>query len=79
MKKMTCKQLGGACDKEFVANTFEEISEMSKNHGMDMFKIGDKPHLKSMNEMQELMKAPDAMNKWFKNKRKEFNSLPEND
>ncbi len=79
MKTMTCNQLGGACDLEFNANTFEEISEMSKNHGMEMFQKGDKPHLKAMNEMQELMQSPDAMNEWFENKRKEFNALPEND
>jgi hypothetical protein len=79
MKTMTCKQLGGACDKEFNANTFEEIAEMSKKHGMEMFQKGDEPHLKAMNEMQELMKSPDAMNEWFANKRKEFNSLSEND
>ena len=30
MKTMTCRQLGGACDKEFRANTFEEIAEQSK-------------------------------------------------
>jgi len=75
---MTCKQLGGACDIEFHANTFEEIAEMSKKHGMQMFQKGDANHLKAMNEMQELMKAPDAMNEWFENKRKEFNKLPEN-
>ena len=79
MKTMTCKQLGGACDLEFHTNTFEEISEMSKNHGMEMFKIGDKPHLKAMNEMQELMQSPNAMNNWFENKRKEFNALPDNE
>ena len=28
MKTMTCKQLGGACDQEFTAKTFEEIAEM---------------------------------------------------
>ena len=78
MKTMTCKQLGGACDKEFRANTFEEIGEMSKKHAMDMFQNGDKPHLKAMNEMQELMKSPEAMKAWFENKRKEFNALPEN-
>ncbi len=77
MKSMTCKQLGGACDKEFAANTFEEIAEMSKKHGMEMFQIGDEPHLNAMNDMQELMKTPNAMNKWFESKRKEFNSLPE--
>ena len=37
MKTMTCRQLGGACDTEFKANTFEEIAEMSKSHGMEMF------------------------------------------
>jgi len=37
MKTMNCKQLGGDCDKEFHANTFEEISELSKQHGLEMF------------------------------------------
>ena len=37
MKTMNCKQLGGACDKEFHANFFEEIAEVSKQHGMEMF------------------------------------------
>ena len=27
MKTMTCKQLGGACDIEFTANSFEEIAQ----------------------------------------------------
>jgi hypothetical protein len=74
---MTCKQLGGACDKEFHANTFEEIAEMSKRHGMEMFQQGDEEHLKAMNEMKKLMEIPGAMMEWFENKRKEFNSLPE--
>ena len=37
MKTMSCKELGGACGKVFHANTFEEIAEMSKQHGMEMF------------------------------------------
>jgi hypothetical protein len=77
MKTMTCKQLGGACDKEFHANTFEEMAQMSKTHGMEMFQTGDAAHLKAMNEMQELMKSPDSMKEWFENKRVEFNALSE--
>ena len=42
MKTMTCKQLGGACDKEFHANSFEEMAELSKRHGMEMFQKGDR-------------------------------------
>jgi len=78
MKTMTCKQLGGACDKLFSADSFDEISEMSKEHGMEMFQKGDDSHLKAMNEMQNLMKSPDDMKTWFENKREEFNSLSEN-
>jgi len=77
MKAMTCKQLGGACDKAFHANSFEEIAEMSKKHGMEMFQKGDEEHLKAMNEMQDLMKNPDAMKEWFESKRKEFDALLE--
>ncbi|MDA3891102.1 MAG: hypothetical protein PF517_05490 [Salinivirgaceae bacterium] len=76
MKTMTCKQLGGACTQEFHANTFNEIADMSKKHGMEMFQKGDELHLKAMNEMQKLMQSTDSMNKWMENKRKEFDALP---
>lgn len=68
MKTMSCKQLGGACDLEFSANTFEEMAELSKQHGMEMFKIQDSAHLAAMNKIQELMKDPEAMNAWIENR-----------
>lgn len=77
MKSMSCKQLGGACEKEFHANTFEEIAELSKEHGVEMYQKGDPAHLEAMQEMQELMKNPDEMRKWFEAKQKEFEDLPE--
>jgi hypothetical protein len=73
MKTMTCKQLGGACDKEFQATTFEEIVEISKNHGMEMRE--DLDHQKAMQEMIELMGNPDSMKEWMENKKKEFDAL----
>ena len=79
MRTMTCKQLAGACDKEFHASTFEEIAEMSKKHGMEMFQLGDEEHLKAMKEMQDLMKSPEVMKEWFENKRKEFDALREDE
>ena len=51
MKTMTCKQLGGACDKSFQANTFEEMANLSKQHAMEMYEKGEQPHLDAMNEM----------------------------
>ena len=77
MKTMTCKQLGGACDKEFHANSFEEIAEISKKHGMEMIQKGDEKHLRAMNDMKNLMQKPDKLKEWFENKKKEFDALPE--
>ncbi len=76
MKSMTCKQLGGACDKIFQAETFEEIAQLSKQHGTEMFKTQDAAHMEAMGKMQELMKTPDAMQKWFMDKKAEFEALP---
>jgi hypothetical protein len=78
MKTMTCNQLGGACEKEFTAGSFEEMAQLSKTHGMEMFKSGDAAHLKAMNKIQELMQTPESMKEWFENKRREFDALPEN-
>ena len=77
MKTMNCKQLGGACDKEFRASSFDEIAKMSKQHGMEMFHKNDQAHLKAMSQMRELIQKPEAMTEWFESKRKEFEALPE--
>tara|TARA_B110000208_G_C11784306_1_gene435024 strand:+ start:1260 stop:1478 length:219 start_codon:yes stop_codon:yes gene_type:complete len=72
---MTCKQLGGACDLVLEANTFDEMAELSKQHGTEMYQKNEPAHMKAMSEMMELMKSPDAMNKWFTEKREEFDKL----
>ena len=77
MKTMTCRQLGGACDLEFSAGSFEEIAALSKQHGMEMFQKGDAAHLRAMEEMKSLMAYPGAMKQWFDGKRQEFDGLPE--
>ena len=55
MKTMTCKQLGGACDMKFSANTFDEIAQLSQAHGKEMFQINDNSHIIAMNEMNKLI------------------------
>ncbi len=75
IKTMTCRQLGGACDIEFTADSFENMAALSKAHAMEMFQQGDQDHLTAMNQMQELMKTPESMQQWFDTKRKEFNDL----
>lgn len=78
MKSMTCEELGGACEIEFQAETFEEIAKMSMEHGKEMFQKADGPHLQAMEEMKSLREAGD-MSEWFEQKRNEFDALPEVD
>jgi hypothetical protein len=76
MKTMTCKQLGGACDKKFHAKTFEAMAELSKKHGMEMYKKRDDGHMKAINEMRKRMGDSQSMKEWMLRKQKEFDALP---
>ena len=75
MKSMTCRQLGGACDLVFHAETFEDIAAQSKKHGMEMFQKGDEDHLKAMKDMRAKMQTPGDFDRWMGEKRKEFEGL----
>ena len=76
MKKMTCNELGGACNEEFNAETIEEIAELSKKHGTEMYTIGDTKHIQAMKKMMKIMESPNAMKDWFEIKKIKFESLP---
>lgn len=76
MKTMTCKQMGGACDETFSAETFEEMAELSKAHGMAMFQQQDAAHLAIMSEMKTLMEKPGAMEEYMAEKRRAFDDAP---
>lgn len=77
MKTMKCSQLGGACELEFQAETFEEMANLSRQHGMEMFQQQDAAHLEAMEKMKGMKDDPEAMSKWFESKRQEFEALPE--
>lgn len=73
---MTCRQLGGACDLEFHAETFEEMAQLSKNHGMEMFQQNDEAHLEAMNKMRKIGAEPGAFETWMAARKAEFDALP---
>ena len=77
MKEMTCRQLGGACDEVFRAQTFDEIAELSKKHGIKMMQAHDDAHLKAMDKMRSLMDEPEKMQQWYEEKKTMFASLPD--
>ena len=75
MKTMTCKQLGGACDQTFSANTFDEIAMMVSKHAREKVQQGDAAHIEAMNDMRSKMTSQEATNAWMDEKRKTFNNL----
>jgi hypothetical protein len=77
MKTMTCKQLGGACDETFSANSFDQIAMMVSKHAREMVQQGDVAHVEAMNEMRKSMTSPEAMDAWMNEKRSAFNALPD--
>ncbi len=74
---MTCKQLGGACELEFSAETFEEIAELSKRHGIEMFEQKDVAHLRMMAKMKQMAEKPGAFEDWMEEKQAIFDNLTE--
>ena len=77
MKKMTCVQLEGACELELRAETFDEMAELSRRHGMEMYQKGDPDHLRAMEKMGELMADSEQMAAWLDARRAQFDALPE--
>lgn len=74
---MTCKQLGGACNQTFTAESFDEVAMMVSKHAREMVQQGDAAHTEAMHEMRSKMTSQDAMNSWMEERRKAFNSLPD--
>ena len=77
MKTMTCKQLGGACEIKFHAETFEDMASQSHQHGTKMFEQQDTAHLEAMEQMKELMSKEGAFDKWMAERKAEFDALQE--
>lgn len=77
MKTMTCKQMGGACEESFSAETFEEMVELSKAHGTEMFQKQDAAHLAVMSQMKAIMDKPGAIEEYMAEKRRAFADAPD--
>ncbi len=74
MKTMTCKELGGACNVAFRAETFEEIAHLSQQHGKEMHQKGDPAHITAMQKMHILMQDKQKMQAWLEEKREIFDN-----
>ena len=64
-------------DLSITASSFEEMTEMSKANGMEMFQKQDPEHLAAMQKIMAMMQDPELLEEWSNSKEKEFDALPE--
>ncbi|MFQ5493588.1 MAG: DUF1059 domain-containing protein [Candidatus Dojkabacteria bacterium] len=77
MKKLTCNDLGGACDHILSGETFEEIGEASKAHAMEMVKKGDEPHMVAMEAMKNA--TPEEQQTMMAEYKRNFDAAPDSE
>jgi hypothetical protein len=76
MKTMTCRQLGGACDLAFHAESFDDMAKQSQAHGRQMYAAQDAAHVAAMEAMSVLMQNPASMIAWMDDKKQLYDALP---
>jgi len=75
MKKLTCRDLGGACDEEITANSIEELGNNCKAHVIEKLNSGDEAHQAAVEKMQNA--SPEEQKSMLSEFAKKFNETPE--
>ncbi len=75
MKKLTCRDLGGACDEEITGNSFEEMGNNCKTHVMEKLNSGDEAHQAAVEKMKNA--SEEEQKSMFAEYEKKFNETPE--
>jgi hypothetical protein len=77
MKTMTCRQMGGPCDKAFRGTKADEVIAAQDAHLKEMTAQGDEAHRPAAEEMAGRWKRPIAGLGWYRATKKAFAALPE--
>jgi hypothetical protein len=77
MKTMTCKQMGGPCDKAFSGETADDVINAQDQHLKEAVAAGDTAHEPANKDMRGRWKHPIKGMGWYKDTKKAFAALPE--
>ena len=77
MKTMTCKQMGGPCDKAFSGETADDVINAQDQHLKDAVAAGDTAHEPANKDMRGRWKHPIKGMGWYKDTKREFAALPD--
>ena len=74
MKTLTCLDMGGPCDAEFVAATFEDIKKQNDDHVRDCLDKGDQAHASAAGRMND--STPEQQQAMMMEARRKFDEAP---
>ncbi len=77
MKTMTCRQLGGACDRQLRASSADEMIKAQDKHLKEAVAAGDAAHENALQEMKGRWKHPLKGMGWYKDTKRKFAALPD--
>ena len=77
MKTMTCKQLGGPCDRQLRGNTADEVIKAQDRHLKETVAAGDDTHSGALSDMKGRWKHPVSGMGWYKSTKRNFAALAE--
>jgi hypothetical protein len=77
MKTMTCRQMGGPCDRAFQGETADQVIKAQDKHLKEMVAGGDETHRAARESMKGRWKNPIAGMGWYRSVKRDFAALPE--
>jgi predicted small metal-binding protein len=76
MKRMTCSQLGGACELEHRGEDANEIIKAQDQHLREVVAGGDTAHEGALKDMKGRWRRPVSGLKWYRRVQRDFDALP---
>ena len=77
MKTMSCRQLGGPCDRTHRGETADEVIKAQDRHLKEAEKAGDGTHQQARDAMKGRWRRPKKSLDWYRETTRAFAALPE--
>ena len=75
MTTMTCRQLGGPCDRELNGETADDVIKAQDRHLREAVRAGDAAHEPALGEMKARGRHPGRAMGWYREVKKSFARL----
>ena len=77
MKSMTCKQLGGPCDREHHGDDADEIIHAPDHHLKDSVAAAETDHEAALKDVKGRWKSPVSGLMWYRQVHRDFAAFPD--